>query len=151
MTLTNPIYLWSKVTHSVVDLSSLKTWLMNRCQNIKVQEAASEIFANTSNATSATSFMISIRMFITSSVTLFTTYSSMTMDWKIGIMFPVSSWSWRTLSRVNCLLSPWWNGCTRVAQLSVNCLDGCDKYLQQMPSCLSVRTLFIHSNNWTWM
>ena len=70
---------------------------------------------------------------------------------RLGIMFPVYSWSWRTLSRVNCLLSPWWNGCTRVAQLSVNCLDGCDKYLQQMPSCLSVRTLFIHSNNWTWM
>ena len=68
---------------------------------------------------------------------------------RLGIMFPVYSWSWRTLSRVNCLLSPWWNGCTRVAQSSVNCLDGCKKYLQQMPSCLSVRTLFIHSNNWT--
>ena len=36
--------------------------LINRCQNIKVQEAASEIFTSTSNATSATSPMISIQV-----------------------------------------------------------------------------------------
>ena len=49
--------------------------LINRCQNIKVQEAASEIFTSTSNATSATSPMISIRLFIMTSAMFFTTYS----------------------------------------------------------------------------